>query len=1166
MRLQQLQLLRYGTFTDCHIDFNALKPDFHIIYGPNEAGKSTTLRAILGLFFGIDTRSEDNFLHDYGSLRIGACLTNQAQQSLNMVRRKGLKDTLLTADEQPMDETVLATYLGGIDADQYKAMFGISYQMLIDGGAEILAGEGGLAESIFSASTGLRHIHRLRIELAKQAEMLFKERGKTPKLNQALIQFNQAKKHAEAYVQLPKIWQDKKKSKDEQEAIRASLRQQRDARLSELQKLERVKRVAPSIRQQAELMTRRHALGHVHQITSEAIDKRKSVEQTLESTRAAIHKKQAEKTQIEQHRQTLQVPDALLDKQLEIERLRQGIDNYRSHIQSIHQLEDSIRQMSAEIQALLTGIGKPETFSALELMNYDKTQLARVSRLEKESIELISELRSATELLEKQRSKQQLISQQIQMLPTSRNAMVLKSIISQARKQGDLVQQCNKQKKSLEILQLQTKTKLAALSQWQGTLSDLARLPVPEQATITRFADEYHALEMQQTELKKDQSKIAQDLKFIQKDMERISAGEVIPTVHDLIKMRQTRNACWQTVRDSWLDGKPLINITPLTLAEKFYSELVNTDKLSDSLHSDASRVAEYTLQSQQQQSLSSTLAQLNQQYQALSLRGQDLQKQWQLIWQPMGITALPPKEMAGWLVKQQALCQLAASIETAQQELHALTEEITQWRTQCLDALAALNKDTTLDHVPLDVLLDMAESVVELIEKSEIQRAELTRDLNQTEQSCQELVEKISAQQEKKGQWQQQWQQAIDELHLPNNAIPEEAAIYREALQALLNKKSQQRESEAQLARYREEKHRYEKETQAIATDIAADLKDQAADKIAMELGLRFDQGSHLRSTRQSDDKRLKEINQALAELHHDESAAQKTLDGLMTVAHCSDLDALKKLEQISKNYQELTDAIRYIETDLAREFLPLEQLIQEVNETDLSLLDNQILNLKNEIQDKDIELAHIDQNIGALGKELEQFDGRAEAAEAFNEAQHKLAEIDNYSQEYALLKLSSLILERELNRYSEQNQGPLITRASVIFKDITLDGFHAVSIALDEKDQSKLFCVRNSNDRVPVQGLSDGTRDQLYLALRLAAIEQHVTRNEPLPVVIDDALINFDDQRSQATLKIFHELAQHTQVLFFTHHAKLLELAKNVLPENTYQVHDLMALRNVN
>jgi len=92
MRLQRLDLMRYGHFTDRSVELPKQQADFHIVFGPNEAGKSTALAAIEDLLFGIPGQSPFNFLHDYTEMRIGAVVENGAT-TLPVVRRKGNKDT-----------------------------------------------------------------------------------------------------------------------------------------------------------------------------------------------------------------------------------------------------------------------------------------------------------------------------------------------------------------------------------------------------------------------------------------------------------------------------------------------------------------------------------------------------------------------------------------------------------------------------------------------------------------------------------------------------------------------------------------------------------------------------------------------------------------------------------------------------------------------------------------------------------------------------------------------------------------------------------------------------------------------------------------------------------------------------------------------------------------
>jgi len=103
---------------------------------------------------------------------------------------------------------------------------------------------------------------------------------------------------------------------------------------------------------------------------------------------------------------------------------------------------------------------------------------------------------------------------------------------------------------------------------------------------------------------------------------------------------------------------------------------------------------------------------------------------------------------------------------------------------------------------------------------------------------------------------------------------------------------------------------------------------------------------------------------------------------------------------------------------------------------------------------------------------------------------------------------------------------------------------------------------CLAANGDTLGVEGLSEGTRDQLYLALRLASLERHVGANEPLPLIVDDLLVNFDDRRAAATLRLLGELSKRTQVLFFTHHSRLRDLARKAVPREQLREHDMAEL----
>lgn len=203
--------------------------------------------------------------------------------------------------------------------------------------------------------------------------------------------------------------------------------------------------------------------------------------------------------------------------------------------------------------------------------------------------------------------------------------------------------------------------------------------------------------------------------------------------------------------------------------------------------------------------------------------------------------------------------------------------------------------------------------------------------------------------------------------------------------------------------------------------------------------------------------------------------------------------------------------------------------------------------------------ERSDLDQTIGTEKNELAYMDGGAKAAEIAEEKQRLLAKLEAEVEHYARFKIASVLLTRTIEQYRDKHQGPLIKRASELFSAMTAESFYGIRAEYEDGDPVLMGIRSGDNKTVPVAGMSDGTADQLYLALRLASLEQYLSRNEPLPFIVDDILLRFDDDRAMGTLKILAELSQWTQVIFFTHHQHLVELANNSLGANVLKQHEL-------
>ena len=136
MRLARLDLTRYGRFSDYSLEFGAAPSkgsDFHVVYGLDESGKSTAAAAILDLLFGIEKHSAYGAAkgrasvpnwHAYNAMRIGARL-EIGDRSYDVARLKRDKNSLVDADNRPLDEGLIKAELAGADREAFHLMFSL---------------------------------------------------------------------------------------------------------------------------------------------------------------------------------------------------------------------------------------------------------------------------------------------------------------------------------------------------------------------------------------------------------------------------------------------------------------------------------------------------------------------------------------------------------------------------------------------------------------------------------------------------------------------------------------------------------------------------------------------------------------------------------------------------------------------------------------------------------------------------------------------------------------------------------------------------------------------------------------------------------------------------------------------------------------------------------
>jgi uncharacterized protein YhaN len=290
MRFRRLKLERFGLFTDRELRFDPAAR-LQLVYGPNEAGKSTALQAIGDLLFGIGARSTYGFLHGYGGMRIAAEIEARDGSLAWFARRKGQRDTLRGPGDEPLPEAALRRFLGPVDRALFESMFGLDCDRLRAGGQEMLQAKGEIGESLFQASAGLGGLVATIEEIEAEAAAIFGDRRGKRAFNEARDAYDRAQTALRQRRIRPEEWRELQRRREETlAALQAAGARQRELAQARA-RAERIRRVHPDIAALEAARAELEALGAVPALPEDAAARRQQA--IGEAERAA-----AERTQL----------------------------------------------------------------------------------------------------------------------------------------------------------------------------------------------------------------------------------------------------------------------------------------------------------------------------------------------------------------------------------------------------------------------------------------------------------------------------------------------------------------------------------------------------------------------------------------------------------------------------------------------------------------------------------------------------------------------------------------------------------------------------------------------------------------------------------------------------------------------------------------------------
>lgn len=234
-----------------------------------------------------------------------------------------------------------------------------------------------------------------------------------------------------------------------------------------------------------------------------------------------------------------------------------------------------------------------------------------------------------------------------------------------------------------------------------------------------------------------------------------------------------------------------------------------------------------------------------------------------------------------------------------------------------------------------------------------------------------------------------------------------------------------------------------------------------------------------------------------------------------------------------------------------------------------DLSYYQSRLKDFKSSDQIKEAleqtieKIHHIQLQVEELQKDLAKAEFQEQKLKDLSckiELDHKLQQeifdFETNMDHYLVVKSAEFLMDHMIWQYQQTYQQDLLLIASGYLKELTNDAYCQIRLNLTSNKESYLSCLSINNVFFTVDQLSEGTRDQLYLSLKLALIELFLKQNEDFPLLLDDILVNFDDVRAVKALKVIEKLSTKMQVIFLTHHPHLVRLIEQNCNPDKFEI----------
>jgi uncharacterized protein YhaN len=1158
MRIAQLNLERYGRFEDRQLAFPRQERDFHLVYGPNEAGKTTTLAALADLLFGFEHAAAYDYKFAAPLLRVGAVL-EQGAASMPCRRRRGRQGTLVDAADQPIDEGPLTALLHGQRREAFLLSSSLDHARLRRGGQAMADSKDDLGQMLFAAGSGLTGLRTVLKGLDEELDSLWApRRAEKRAYTKAERQAEEARKILRDAALKPADWSraDAERARLREEHATADGERRRTA--AALSDTERLRRVLTPFKRRATLLADLAADPGV--ILPESVES--SAFDALATALAQEHTRDAALNLLASVDARLAAePDdvAALSLADRIDALVQQIGAERDRIEQLPRREAELALKLENAQAAAVRLGLVLQDGVLTTLP-SQAEVARLRELA--GTGALARTRATDAHIRATRAAEESAQADagVANLDAPEGLEQVRAAVAAGRRAGDLDAQVDAKRLLVTRATGKLTDALATLKPWTGTAEALQGLTLPTDAAIDAAAAQVLEADRLAGDARRSLEERSRDLEAAQARLANLSRVGDAVTTEELNTARADRDTELAAVRDH-LSGTEVLD-EPNRAAERLVNAVRAADAIADHRYAaaDASaqlahaeaELAEQALRHVQAVRLAET---------STATSGA-VRQVWDDGLTALGLPEASPVDLRAWLGRRMLALKARSDSLDAEMEWQTKQGE----RRRAVDQLAVAAGTTAGEDAVLASILAEVESRLGALEGQGQRLADAARDAEQSRDRLRQAEQTRDAAQRELQAWRVGWDKAVVEAGL--SGLDAEAAEARLAVyETLRSELEAARSLQHRIAAMGDDGGRFAAEAQAVAAALSLNAPDpdplslvsQAKDQLARAREIR----TRRTSLAAEADQRRNEAAAAQARL----DAAQTALTEVQRLTGATDRVALAAALEAARSRRAKQDDLARLDLDVARQAAgrPLAELEAACDGETEETLAERAARLTQDADDSARNAQDASERAAEAQLRFDQLDSGASAADAASDLEQARAEMEALAEVYLLRRTQRILLDYAMRRQADRRRNPLLARAAEHFRRLTLGCYADLRVDHDADKPRLLGLCADGHSTVTVADMSEGTQDQLFLGLRLAALEQALQAGIHLPFLADDLFVTFDDDRARAGLEVLGELSRKTQVLFFTHHAHLRTLAAEVFSSASLSIVDLSPLEQL-